>query len=128
MHLTKPFFIFFFLLPLFSLGGVAPSLSFFYKLSFLLTNLQEESIFLLTLYILSIIVSVVFYLQLFKASTKSHKTSLKNQQTSSLSCQHLLIFFLTTFVILLSVPLLGPTSYYLLDSFSRLYIALSQGI
>ena len=126
--LNKTLFYFFFLLPLFSLGGVAPSLSFFYKLSFLLTNLQEESIFLLTLYILSIIVSVIFYLQLFKTSTKSHKTSLKGQQAGSLDCQHLLIFFLTAFVLLLSIPLLGPTSYYLLDSFSRLYIALSQGI
>lgn len=126
--LNKTFYYFFFLLPLFSLGGVAPSLPFFYKLNFLLTNLQEESIFLLTLYILSIIVSVVFYLQLFKTSTRSQATSFKNHQNSPTTCQHLLVFFLITFIILLSSPLLGPTSYYLLDSFSLLYTALAQGV
>ena len=90
---NKIFFYFFFLLPLLSLGGGAPSLAFFYKLSFLLTNLQEDSYLLLSLYILSIVVSVVFYFQLFKSNTKSLGITLKSKHPLLLESSHLLVFF-----------------------------------
>mgnify|MGYP006871027568 CR=1 FL=1 len=126
--LNTTFLYFFFLLPLLSLGGGAPSLAFFYKLSFLLTNLQEDSLFLLILYIFSIILSVVFYFQLFKTNTNACSVTIKSKQPLDLSQQHLLTFFFITAVLFLSTPLLGPTSYYLLDCFSRLVISLSQGL
>ena len=125
---NKIFFYFFFLLPLLSLGGGAPSLAFFYKLSFLLTNLQEDSYLLLSLYILSIVVSVVFYFQLFKSNTKSLGITLKSKHPLLLESRHLLVFFFSASVLVLSTPLLGPTSFYLLDSFSRLSLSLSAGL
>jgi NADH:ubiquinone oxidoreductase subunit 2 (subunit N) len=118
----------FFLLPLLSLGGGAPSLAFFYKLSFLLTNLQEDSFFLLSLYILSIVVSVVFYFQLFKANTVSYAVTQKSKPPVVFNASHNLVFYLSVCVLVLSTPLLGPTSFYLLESFSRLSLSLWSGL
>lgn len=126
--LNKTLSYIFFLLPLLSLGGGAPSLAFFYKLSFLLTNLQEDNFFLFSLYILSIAVSVVFYFQLFKSNTVSYAVTPKSKPPISFDTSHVLVFFLSICVLILSTPVLGPSSFYLLESFSRLGLSLSSGL
>ena len=125
---NNTFYYFFFLLPLLSLSGGAPSLAFFYKLNFLLTNLQEDRLILICLYILSIIVSVVFYFQLFKVNTGTFGITIKQVAPINPPRRYLLVFFFTTAIITLSTPILGPLSFYLVDSFIRVTGSLLSGI
>lgn len=125
---NNTFYYFFFLLPLLSLSGGAPSLAFFYKLNFLLTNLQEDRLILISLYILSIIVSVVFYFQLFKVNGGTHEVTAKHNAPLNPPRRYLLIFFFIVLITALSTPLLGPLSFYLLDSFIRVTGSLLIGL
>lgn len=125
---NNTFYYFFFLLPLLSLSGGAPSLAFFYKLNFLLTNLQEDRLLLISLYILSIIVSVVFYFQLFKVNSGPCDVTIKRASPLNPPRRPLLIFFFITAITALSTPLLGALSFYLLDSFIHATDSLLSGL
>ena len=112
-----------FTLPLISLAGVAPSLGFFIKLSFLLANLHNETLLIIFFYILTIVVSVVFYFQLFK--TNSTKALIQPEKNSTFIFQGgwFFLLVLVTTVLLTLTPVFSGCLFFFADGF-QLYLTL----
>ena len=102
--------ILFFYIPILCLSGAAPSLPFAAKLSFILT-LSNNFVFLIfILYLLTIILSVVFYFQLFKTQFAPSKSFARKPLVAFAPSRHTVLFIF----IFISISLINPLSFYLL--------------
>jgi len=63
---------FFFIFPLLSLSGAAPSLGFFFKFFFLVNSWAYSNFFIFSLIVFSLVYTIVFYFQFFKNIIFSH--------------------------------------------------------
>lgn len=107
----------FFIFPLLSFAGAAPTLSFFFKLIFLLTNMHTETFFIISLYIFTIILSFVFYFQLFKININQLLVQPEKTNVFLLKNSFLSFFVLVFFSLLGLTPLFATELYFLTEGF-----------
>jgi hypothetical protein len=107
----------FYLFPLLSFAGAAPTLAFFFKLIFLLTNLHTHTLFIISLYIFTIILSFVFYFQLFKTNNSQLLIQPEKSSVYSLKASPFLLLLLS-FVSLLGItPIFSTNLYFFMEGF-----------
>lgn len=107
----------FYTFPILSFAGAAPTLAFFFKLIFLLTNLHTETLFIISFYIFTIILSFVFYFQLFKTNADQVLVQPEKACVYSLKANFAVLFVLTLLSILGLTPLFATNLYFLTEGF-----------
>jgi len=108
---------FFFVFPLLSLSGAAPTLAFYFKLLFLLTNLHFKKMLLISLYIFTIIFSVIFYFQLFKINTSQLLVQPEKKEILFLKNSFLIFFIFTLFSIAMLTPIFSTNTLFFFEGF-----------
>lgn len=107
----------FYLFPLLSFAGAAPTLAFFFKLIFLLTNLHTHTLFIISLYIFTIILSFVFYFQLFKSNNSQLLVQPEKSSVYSLKASPFLLFLISFISLLGITPIFSTNLYFFMEGF-----------